>query len=232
MIVELTKEFYFEAAHKNLISQGVGSRLHGHSFRAEIVVEGEVDPALGWLIDYGDLKRLFQPVYDQLDHHYLNELKDIGDASLEDIEAWIGMRLQPTLPMLKDVRISIVGDNAFRPAELPPDAESGLPRRVRFTFEAAQSLPHLPEDHPCRRLHGHSYRVEVGAQDLAKLWEPLQSLHNALDHRCLNDITELNEATSERLCAWIWDRLSAEISDLLVVAVQETATARCVYYGR
>ena len=30
-----------------------------------------------------------------------------------------------------------------------------------FEFEAAHSLPHLPETHKCHRLHGHSYKVRV-----------------------------------------------------------------------
>lgn len=231
MNVELVKEFYFEAAHRNPRSTGEGARLHGHSFRIELVVEGEIDPALGWLIDYGDIKRAFQPFLDQLDHAYLNELPGLEDASIFNVAGWISDRMKPLLPCLKHVRVSVAGDNAFLPILLEPDPEAGLPRRWRFTFEAAQSLPHLPEGHPCRRLHGHTYRVEVGAENTELLRTHLRSVYEVLDHRYLNDLPELGEATSECLCAWIWNHLAARIGGLQVVVVQETATARCIYHG-
>ena len=232
MIVELVKEFVIEAAHRNIRATDKAARLHGHSFRIEVVVDGEIDPRLGWLIDYGDIRNAFKPFHDQLDHRYLNEIEGLETGALEDLAAWLEDRLKPSLPCLKRVRVSVVGDNAFRPVDLEADPERGLPRRLRFTFEAAQSLPNLPPGHPCRRLHGHSYRVEAGADDLDALRGPLEALYDELDHRCLNDTPDLNEATSERLCAWIWDRLSAKIDGLRVVAVQETATARCVYRGQ
>jgi 6-pyruvoyltetrahydropterin/6-carboxytetrahydropterin synthase len=231
MRVELVKEFYIQAAHRNRRSGGIGARLHGHSFRIEVMVAGEIDPRLGWLIDYGDIKQAFRPLHDQLDHRYLNEIDGLENGSLSDIAAWIERRLTPVLPCLQTVRVSIVGDNAFNLVELSADAERDLPRRLRFTFEAAQSLPHLLPDHPCRRLHGHTYRIEVGAGRLEPLQEPLRAIYDALDHYCLNDIPDLNEATSERLCAWIWDRVSRSVPDLEVVIVQETATARCIYHG-
>jgi len=232
MRVRLIKRFYMEAAHYNKQASGIAARLHGHSYKIEIVAAGEVDPKLGWLIDYGDLKKCFQPLYEQLDHHYLNEIEGIEDGSLESLRTWIKDRLAPILPSFEDVYVSIVGDNAFRPVELKPDIERGLPRRIRFTFEAAQTLPNLPEGHPCRRLHGHSYRVEIGAEDLGSLMPRLRELHSELDHRCFSDIPNLEEATSERLCAWIWKRLARHQDDLRVVVVQETATARCIYYGK
>jgi 6-pyruvoyltetrahydropterin/6-carboxytetrahydropterin synthase len=232
MNVQLVKEFLIEAAHRNTTATGPGERLHGHTFRIEVIVEGEVDPRLGWLIDYGDIKEAFGPLHNQLDHRYLNEIEGMNAASLSDIAAWIQERLALKLPGLKGVRVSTVGDNAFVPVELAADPDRDLPQRIGFTFEAAQRLPNLPDGHPCRNLHGHTYRVEVGAADLARLERPLESIYETFDHRCLNDIPGLDDATSERLCAWIWDKLSNAIDDLEVVIVQETATARCIYHGK
>jgi 6-pyruvoyltetrahydropterin/6-carboxytetrahydropterin synthase len=232
MNVQLVKEFLIEAAHRNTTATGPGGRLHGHSFRIEVIVEGEVDPRLGWLIDYGDIKEAFRPLREQLDHRYLNEIEGMNAASLSDIAVWIQERLARKLPSLKGVRVSTVGDNAFVPVELEADPDRDLPQRIGFTFEAAQRLPSLPDGHPCRNLHGHTYRVEAGAADLARLERPLESIYETFDHRCLNDIPGLDDATSERLCAWIWDRLSNAIDDLEVVIVQETATARCIYHGK
>ena len=226
MKVELVKEFFAEAAHAN------DKGLHGHSYRISIVAAGAVDPAFGWLIDYGDIKKHFGPLYDQLDHHCLNDVEGMADTSADGVRAWIHERLAPVLPCLTGIRVAIEGDCAFRPVTLPADPAAQLPERVRFTFEAAQSLPHLPEGHPCCRLHGHTYRIEVGAAGAGGLHEPLRALYDALDHRCLNDIAGLEAATSERLCQWIWDRLAPGVPDLTMVSVQETATARCVYHGK
>jgi 6-pyruvoyltetrahydropterin/6-carboxytetrahydropterin synthase len=231
MRVELVKMYTVEAAHRNFDQGRAGAHLHGHSFRVDIIVEGEVDPATGWLIDFGDISRAFGPLRDRLDHSYLNDIEGIESASASDVARWIKERLQPQLPMLKDVRVTVEGERRFRAAELEEDPIRNLPKRLGFTFAAAQSLPHLPEGHPCRKLHGHTYRVEVGARDLGRLGGHLRALHALLDHGNLNDVPGLDAATSERLCAWIWRRLADVIDDLTVVVVQETDSARCIYYG-
>src|SRR4030065_205470 len=47
-------------------------RLHGHSFRVEIHVSGPLTDKEGWIMDFADVTRAFNPIYEQLDHHYLN----------------------------------------------------------------------------------------------------------------------------------------------------------------
>ncbi len=111
-----------------------------------------------------------------------------------------------------------------------------------FQFEAAHRLPALPPDHKCARLHGHSFRVEVALTgpvdprlgwfidyaDIKRAWQPL---HEALDHRYLNEIEGLDNPTSELLAAWIWVRLVDELPGLESVTVMETCTARAIYRG-
>lgn len=231
MRVVLTKTYTIEAAHRALQCGEAGRRLHGHSFRIEIAVEGEVQAGAGWLLDYGDISKAFAPLRAQLDHACLTDLDGLEDAPLPAIAAWIEQRLRPALPLLKHVRVFADTNPEFKPVRLEADPARDLPERIAFVFSAAQSLPHLPEDHPCRQLHGHTYRVEVGARDLARLEPRLRAVHAVLDHGCLNDVPGLTEATSERLCAWLWQQLAAHVDDLTVVVVQETDTARCIYYG-
>jgi 6-pyruvoyltetrahydropterin/6-carboxytetrahydropterin synthase len=74
--VEIFREFTFEAAHR-LPNVPVGhkcARLHGHSYRVEVHVTGDVDPATGWFMDFAELKSAFKPLHDQLDHYYLNDV--------------------------------------------------------------------------------------------------------------------------------------------------------------
>ncbi|MFQ5851085.1 MAG: 6-carboxytetrahydropterin synthase QueD [Candidatus Binatia bacterium] len=108
MRVELSKEFSFEAAHRlpNAPPSHKCSRLHGHSFTVAITVEGEVDPHLGWFIDYGDIKAAFTPILESyLDHYYLNEIEGLENPTSENIAKWIWERLRNQLLGLK--RISV-----------------------------------------------------------------------------------------------------------------------------
>lgn len=231
MKVELTRNFFFEAAHRNPKGGEAQQRVHGHSYHMEVVIVGEVASEYGWLVDYGDIKQAVQPVYDQVDHAYLNNVEGLDDTTLPALRRWLLERLQPHVAFLRDVRVSIVGDLAFRPVELAADATRNLPARWRFTFEAAQSLPQLPKQHQCHNLHGHSYRIEVAARDMLKLREELSGLYEVLDHRNLNEVSGLEGTTCEHLCEWVWNLLIKEEHVPTVVVVQETESARCVYYG-
>jgi 6-pyruvoyltetrahydropterin/6-carboxytetrahydropterin synthase len=103
--MEIFKEFTFEAAHR-LPHAPPGhkcARLHGHSFRVEIAVRGPVGRASGWVVDFADLKAAFQPLYDQLDHNYLNEIAGLENPTSEELARWIWRRLRPALPSLARV---------------------------------------------------------------------------------------------------------------------------------
>lgn len=108
MHVELRKTFQFEAAHllPRLPESHKCRRLHGHSFRAEIVVAGECDPQLGWLIDYDEITRQFRPLFEQLDHRYLNDVPGLDNPTSEHLARWIWDRLKPRLPLLVEVVVA------------------------------------------------------------------------------------------------------------------------------
>lgn len=100
--MQVFKEFRFEAAHRlpHVPEGHKCSRLHGHSFRVEVHVRGKIDPTAGWVLDFADIKAAFRPIHDQLDHHYLNEIKGLENPTSEALARWIWQRLQPTLPGL------------------------------------------------------------------------------------------------------------------------------------
>lgn len=108
MNMELRKTFQFEAAHRlpHLSAGHKCHRLHGHSFQAEIVVSGACDPHLGWVMDYAEIKTAFQPLWEQLDHHYLNEVAGLGNPTSENIAVWIWNHLKPRLPQLSEVTVA------------------------------------------------------------------------------------------------------------------------------
>lgn len=107
MFVRLTKTFRFEAAH-SLPTFPEGHkcrRLHGHSFRVCVEVAGEVDPARGYLIDYGEIKAACEPVRRRLDHFHLNEIPGLENPTAELLARWIWNQLVATLPLLSAVRV-------------------------------------------------------------------------------------------------------------------------------
>ena len=108
MHVRLSKTFTFEAAHAlPTFPEGHKCRrLHGHSFQVEVVVVGEVDPARGYLVDYGDIKDACEPIRKQLDHTYLNEIEGLANPTSEVLAAWIWERLKPRLPLLAAVIVA------------------------------------------------------------------------------------------------------------------------------
>jgi len=108
MKIELRKIFQFEAAHllPHLPPSHKCRRLHGHSFQAEIAVAGECDPQKGWLMDYAEIAQAFQPYYDQLDHHYLNDVPGLENPTSEHVARWIWERLKPKLPLLTEVVVA------------------------------------------------------------------------------------------------------------------------------
>ena len=106
--MELRRTFQFEAAHllPKLPATHKCRRLHGHSFQAEIVVAGECDPQLGWLMDYADITEAFKPLWEQLDHRYLNEIPGLENPTSENIAVWIWERLRQKLPLLSEIIIA------------------------------------------------------------------------------------------------------------------------------
>lgn len=98
-MLEISKQFRFELAHtlhrdgdKTAVAnleQGSSRRIHGHSYRAEVVVRGEVDPATGMVVDFGVLERAVEEARLGLDHHFLNEVPGLGPATMENLSIWI-----------------------------------------------------------------------------------------------------------------------------------------------
>ncbi len=107
MKVRLSKSFYFEAAH-DLPTFPEGHkcrRLHGHSFAFDVIVEGEVPAETGYLIDYGEIKRVVDPIVKKLDHYYLNEIEGLENPTSEMIAKWIWDQVKPLLPLLAEVMV-------------------------------------------------------------------------------------------------------------------------------
>lgn len=105
MRIRLSKSFTFEAAHwlPTFPEGHKCRRMHGHSFKFDVVVEGEVAPEKGYLIDYGDIKVAAGPVVQELDHYVLNDIAGLDNPTSEMIAVWLYDRLKPKLPLLSSI---------------------------------------------------------------------------------------------------------------------------------
>jgi 6-pyruvoyltetrahydropterin/6-carboxytetrahydropterin synthase len=107
MVVRLRKTFSFEAAHglPTFPAEHKCRRLHGHSFFFDVVVEGEVEAAKGYLIDYGQITAAVEPLVRRLDHYYLNEIEGLDNPTSEMLAKWLWDRIKPVLPQLAKIEV-------------------------------------------------------------------------------------------------------------------------------
>lgn len=121
--MEISKTFHIEAAHRlpNVPAGHKCARLHGHSFVVEIHASGPLDPVLGWVMDFADIKAAFAPLFEALDHRYLNEVEGLQNPTSENLARWIWQRLLPRLPQLCRVvvRETCTSACSFDGRELP-----------------------------------------------------------------------------------------------------------------
>ena len=112
-----------------------------------------------------------------------------------------------------------------------------------FSFEAAQTLPNVPPEHKCGKMHGHSFRMEISVEgdvdpatgwlyDHALISRAMDPLLDQLDHSYLNDIPGLDNPTIENMCRWFWEKLERQLPGLAEIVIHETPTARCSYRGK
>lgn len=120
MNVTISRSFRLEAARRlpRLPESHPCSRLHGHSFHVEVVLEGPIDPVLGWLVDYDEIAAAWAPIAQALDHRLLNEIEGLENPTSELLAAWIFARLATTLPALSAVTVMETPETraTYRPA--------------------------------------------------------------------------------------------------------------------
>ena len=109
---EITKDFRFEAAHTLLreVNADGSRRIHGHSYRAQIALRGKPDATTGMIMDLGVLERAMASAQHALDHRFLDEITDLGPATLENLSFWIWRHLEATIPGL--TRVTVFRDSS------------------------------------------------------------------------------------------------------------------------
>lgn len=108
MRISLQRHYRFEAAHfLPAVPDGHKcKRMHGHTYAITVAIEGEIDPATGWLIDFADIDERVGPIIRQLDHQLLNDITGLNNPTCELLAVWIWRRVVDLLPQLSEVAVS------------------------------------------------------------------------------------------------------------------------------
>ncbi len=116
MIFELTQQFTIESARylPFLPPEHPCSRMHGHSFKIELVLRGELKKSTGWLVDYNDIKKIAAPIITLLDHQELNKIAGLENPTTENITHWLYQKVKAQLPELYQVVVSETKDTSCR----------------------------------------------------------------------------------------------------------------------
>jgi 6-pyruvoyltetrahydropterin/6-carboxytetrahydropterin synthase len=117
---ELTKTFNFDAAHtlSGTTLGPIAEEVHGHSFRAEIAIEGRLDPKTGMVVDFGRLDRAIADVRKMLDHKLLNRIEALGTPTLENLARFICEQINDIGPV---TRVTVYRDSSNEACTYRPD---------------------------------------------------------------------------------------------------------------
>lgn len=229
--MQLIRTFSFEAAHTHPVADATTPQLHGHRFWVTVTVSGQKDPNAGWLVDFSAIKEATEPVLALLDHRFLNDIVGLDQACQVNVADWIKRHISEIFPYEIDVLVECREHPQMDLDYFPADHRRGHLGGVGISFESAHYLPRTPQGHKCRRLHGHSYRLEIEDPDQLLGEQHLLPLFNLVDHRFLNEIEGLENPTAEELCGFFWKGLLAEGFQPTVVRLYETPVSACVYRG-
>jgi 6-pyruvoyltetrahydropterin/6-carboxytetrahydropterin synthase len=105
---EISRSYQIEAAHRlpNVAPGHKCARLHGHSFEITLHVRGELAPKLGWILDFAEIDRAFEPLFAQLDHNYLNDVPGLDNPTSELLARWVLERVRLPAGRLHAVSIA------------------------------------------------------------------------------------------------------------------------------
>ncbi len=127
---------------------------------------------------------------------------------------------------------------------ISPDIEYLIKMIVfkQFTFDSAHFLPHVPDGHKCKEIHGHTYRLTVFLEgepdpqlgwvmDFAEISKVIDPIVKEIDHKFLNNIEGLENPTCELMAVWLWKKIKPQVPLLKKIELNETPTSGTIYEG-
>lgn len=105
--MEIFKQFTFDSAHflPNVPLEHKCRHVHGHTYRLLVYLEGDLDPHIGWVMDFSDVKRVIDPIVKSIDHKMLNDIEGLENPTCERIAVWLWNKIKPDLPLLSKIEL-------------------------------------------------------------------------------------------------------------------------------
>lgn len=112
--------------------------------------------------------------------------------------------------------------------------------KQQFQIESARHLPHLDNTHPCSQIHGHSFVIWLTFHgpikqpqgwliDYNDIQQKVNPIIKQIDHKLLNNISGLENPTTENLCIWLFEKIQKLLPEITRVTIKETPATECSY---
>jgi len=203
------------------------NNLHGHSFKAKIRWESDNYD------DYSEGDQKLAKYLAEINYSYLNKV--INNPTDLNIAKWLAdkeyssQKLELGVQSTDNQGVDMIVDGQYYAWKA-------------YWIHAAHQLPYVPDGHKCKNMHGHNFKICVylkGSIDDSNMCQKYhwkidlawKKLENILNYSCLNQISGLENPTSEILARWVWRKIALDLENLDRVIVFETATSGAVYDG-
>lgn len=105
--MQIFKQFTFDSAHflPNVPDGHKCKEIHGHTYKMIVYMEGDIEADSGWLMDFGDLKKIIEPIVKSIDHKFLNKIEGLENPTCEMMTIWLWNKIKPNLPSLTKIEL-------------------------------------------------------------------------------------------------------------------------------
>lgn len=101
------RQFTFDSAHflPNVPPEHKCRGMHGHTYKLTIFMTGEPDEHLGWVMDFAVVKKIMEPILEQVDHKLLNDIKGLENPTCELLAKWLWDKVKLEIPILSKLEL-------------------------------------------------------------------------------------------------------------------------------
>ncbi len=101
------RQFTFDSAHflPNVPPEHKCRGMHGHTYKLTIFMTGEPDEHLGWVMDFAVVKKIMEPILEQVDHKLLNDIKGLENPTCELLAKWLWGKVKLEIPILSKLEL-------------------------------------------------------------------------------------------------------------------------------
>lgn len=106
--MKIFKEFTFDSAHflPNVPDGHKCKNMHGHTYRLTVFFEGQLVKDLEWVVDFAEVKKIINPIINQIDHKLINDIEGLENPTCERVAVWLWNKIKPKMPQLTEIKLN------------------------------------------------------------------------------------------------------------------------------